>query len=168
MLQAHAQYFGAACMLLACMLPVHMQDSGTALKLLVRTQGWAGMHAVLSAQHTSLVPGCCRMQTNINDGGREHGDSPIRRAHERLIRMLLNLPSRPAVIELVFFRAYENMHLQCVAHLLRKHCFDLPLHATHTTNASQQMLCVWKVLCASTLCSFRKGGDDELVALGLF
>lgn len=83
--------------------------------------------AVCSEWHMPQDPDLIVLETNINDGGREHGDSPIRRAHERLIRKLLNLPSRPAVIELVFFRAYENMHLH-----------------------------------------FRKGGDDELVALGLF
>ncbi|KAL4419206.1 hypothetical protein ABPG77_000600 [Micractinium sp. CCAP 211/92] len=38
---------------------------------------------------------------NMNDGGPL--GSPMRRAHERLVRKVLNLPNRPAAVELVFW-----------------------------------------------------------------
>jgi hypothetical protein len=41
-------------------------------------------------------------QSNINDWGGPN--SPVRRAHERLLRKLLRYDNRPAVLELVFFR----------------------------------------------------------------
>ena len=71
-------------------------------------------------------------QTNINDGGKERGDTPIRRAHERLIRKLLNLPSRPAVVELVYYRAFPDMHLKCVRPGEAVMCVEAggPVHGT--------------------------------------
>ena len=45
---------------------------------------------------------CTRAQ--VNDGGAQKGDSPIRRAHERLMRKLLGYPHQPAVLEMVFAR----------------------------------------------------------------
>ncbi|KAL4422279.1 hypothetical protein ABPG75_008476 [Micractinium tetrahymenae] len=41
------------------------------------------------------------LEFNMNDGGPL--DSPMRRAHERLVRKILNLPNRPAAVELVFW-----------------------------------------------------------------
>lgn len=57
--------------------------------------------ALCSEWHMPENPDLVVLEFNINDGGEARG-GPIRRAHERLIRKLLNLPSRPAVVELSF------------------------------------------------------------------
>lgn len=47
------------------------------------------------------------LEFNVNDE-RATGDAPIRRAHERLIRKLLNFKNRPALVEMVFYRYPER------------------------------------------------------------
>ncbi|WPT13740.1 hypothetical protein PSENEW3_00001579 [Picochlorum sp. SENEW3] len=48
------------------------------------------------------------VEYNVNDGGDKSNDSPMRRAHERLLRSLLSLESKPAVIENVVMRIPEE------------------------------------------------------------
>ncbi|KAL4444661.1 hypothetical protein ABPG77_002478 [Micractinium sp. CCAP 211/92] len=67
--------------------------------------------SVCAEWHMPENPDLVVLETNVNDGGKERGDTPIRRAHERLIRKLLNLPSHPAVAELLYYRAEPDMHL---------------------------------------------------------
>lgn len=48
------------------------------------------------------------VEYNVNDGAERSTNAPIRRAHERLLRSLLSLPSSPAVIENVVMRIPEE------------------------------------------------------------
>lgn len=48
------------------------------------------------------------VEYNVNDGGDKSMNAPIRRAHERLLRSLLSLKSRPAVIQNVVMRIPED------------------------------------------------------------
>ena len=44
----------------------------------------------------------------MNDGSGGGLQSPVRRAYERLLRKLLSLPHRPAVVLLQTFRGFER------------------------------------------------------------
>lgn len=50
------------------------------------------------------------LEYNINDGD-ESGDVPLRRSHERLLRLLLALPNRPALMEIVVHRWLKDHEL---------------------------------------------------------
>ena len=52
---------------------------------------------------TAESPPPPRTSLQINDGG-ERGDTPGRRAHERMVRKLLSYPNHPAVMELIIYR----------------------------------------------------------------
>ena len=56
----------------------------------------------------------------VNDGWEDKLDSPNRRAYERLLRKLLELPNRPAVVLIQTFRGFETSG-QCVSTLFMVH-----------------------------------------------
>ena len=57
------------------------------------------------------------VEYNVNDGAERSTNAPIRRAHERLLRSLLSLPSSPAVIENVVMRIPDALS-ECRVHML--------------------------------------------------
>lgn len=54
-----------------------------------------------------------QIEFSVNDGSTESIDSPIRRAYERLVRKVLELPHRPAVVMLQTFSGFREGSL-CV------------------------------------------------------
>ena len=49
-----------------------------------------------------------QLEFSVNDGSQGPVESPIRRAYERLVRKLLELPNRPAVVLLQTFSGFKD------------------------------------------------------------
>lgn len=58
-----------------------------------------------------------QLEFSVNDGSQGPIESPIRRAYERLVRKLLELPQRPAVVLLQTFSGFQNGST-CAAHYI--------------------------------------------------